>query len=50
MSNSSAIRIIHLHDVLHAKAHRSLALVAASYRFFALVVEMGIPALPAGHW
>ena len=28
----------------------SLALVAASYRLFALAVDMGIPALPAGHW
>jgi hypothetical protein len=28
----------------------SLALVAASYRLFALAVGMGIPALPAGRW
>jgi hypothetical protein len=48
MSNSSAIRISHLHDFLHAKAHPVLARVAASCRFFALAVGMGIPALPAG--
>jgi hypothetical protein len=32
------------------KLIRSLALVAASYRLFALAVGMGIPALPTGRW
>ena len=50
MSNSTAIRIIHLHNFPHAKALRSRARVAAGYRFFALPVGMGIPALPAGRW